>query len=30
MNVAEVELPKAYNFYHDANPPEARLFYSPM
>ena len=30
MNIADVELPHAYNFYHDASPQEARLFYQPI
>lgn len=30
MNISNVELPKTYNFYVDANPTEARLFYQPL
>lgn len=30
MNVAEVELDRSYNFYHDAFPEEARTVYEPI
>lgn len=30
MNIADLELPAAYNFYHDAIPTEARLIFQPI
>lgn len=30
MNIAEVTLPRSYNFYHDSYPEEARIVYEPM
>ena len=30
MNIADLELPAAYNFYHDAIPTEARLMFQPL
>ena len=30
MEISAVQLPKAYNFYHDSNQTEARLFYTPI
>ena len=30
MNIAEVVIPRSYNFYHDSFPEEARIVYEPM
>jgi hypothetical protein len=30
MNIADLQLPAAYNFYHDAIPTEARLIFQPI
>jgi len=30
MNISELKLPEAYNFYHDPIPTEARLLFNPL
>ena len=30
MNIADLQLPSTFNFYHDAIPQEARLLYQPL